>query len=137
MLPAANLVLKNCTAQANNSGFAFSSINGLILDSCISVENTEAGLKLDIVDPINPTAFQAENVSVINSIFELNAEYGIFDNTASIDPTNLQAYSGNYSARNSVNYQGLPAGTPIQQWVLGTAPDAAFPGVTNLSVIKP
>ncbi len=80
----------------------------------------------------------SEGAVVEGNLLVMNTLYGIHDDA----PTGLSAYVGNGARLNGSghanNYVGLPPGTPVHRWTLGSAPEAGPAGqLENTSISRP
>lgn len=144
---SSNIKYENCLAQNNRGvnvsadnkgyGFAFSDVNGVILDKCESIGNTNSGLLLNNTMSTWPVSNQARYVTVKDSTFKLNGQYGIWDNTGLPQSyiANYAESNGNDSLASGNNYNTLTANTQIAAWQLGNVPPATTP-ISNQSVYR-
>ena len=80
----------------------------------------------------------SEGAVVEGNLLVMNTLYGIHDDA----PTGVSAYVGNGARLNGSghanNYVGLPPGTPVRRWTLGSAPEAGPAGqLENTSISRP
>lgn len=142
-LVGVNLVFDSCIAQNNtaisgDSG-GFRAVN--LIDSkfigCISQGNRDFA-------PDDATLLrQSRGILVIdnplglssaNNLFEYNEVQG--NGIAGIEdrtPGALNAYLGNIARANGTNYIGLPAGTPVAVWNIGSPPSSGT-AIDNLDI---
>lgn len=113
------IVLDECIAEGN--------VNSATPDNGagISFENgTTASSVLNCILKGNGVGIRVRGADTVANLFEkneitANAVYGIEDTT-----DNLNSYAKNYAYNvdATANYIGLPAGTPIRSWQIGTPP---------------
>ncbi len=114
-------IIQNSIAQrvlgpngATAAGVLISNETDLVVEDSIFNNNSNGIL---VADLLSPTLVSSNNL-IKRNIVDGNTLYGISDTT-----TANNAYYGNSARSNgSANYSGLPAGTPIVVWNIGSPP---------------
>ncbi len=153
------------TFTSQQFGFALFQGNGCTIEDCIAVgfeaHNGDCGFLLDAFNGtpsfnnnIRRCKAMNNNIGIKLSLVgftvvqaneaAFNTANGFFDNSDGLNKT--QAYFQNIAYGNgpdsfAANYSGLPAGTPIRTWSIGSAPTAKDnngildPQLDNMSII--
>lgn len=133
-------VVQNCIAQdvhgpygATAAGLLLDAQKNAVIENNIFNNNDYGILADDISAVVSPDLVSSNNL-VRGNVTDGNTFYGILDLT-----TANNAYYGNTARSNGTtpatdNFSGLPAGTPILTWTIGTAPASSFV-LDNYSIV--
>lgn len=129
-------VVQNCIAQdihaphARGVGLLLNAEQNAVIENNI-FSNSDIGILTTVV---NPPALRGKFSIVRNNVTNGNSIAGIKDTTDT--KVTAVAYYGNTARANGTNFAGLPTGTPIVTWTIGTPPSSSG-GVLDNYDIRP